>query len=51
MSVEDRVARSGKLLVPDEETARQVGMAILRAYFGQDIIARYEPYSVSRASG
>ena len=42
---------TGRELVPDEDTARQIGMAILNTYFGKDVIARFEPYSVSRHFG
>jgi hypothetical protein len=31
-------------VVPDQETALAIGLAILNAYYGRDFIARYEPY-------
>jgi len=34
----------GRNLIPDEATALQVGVAILTAYFGKELVARFEPY-------
>lgn len=31
-------------VIPDQETALAVGLAILNAYYGRDLVARYEPY-------
>ncbi len=31
-------------LIPDEATALLVGVAILTAYFGQDLVQQFEPY-------
>ena len=35
--------------VPDEETALAIGLAILVAQYGRDLVARYEPYRVVSA--
>ena len=42
---------TGRDLVPDESTARQVSMAILTAFFGEKVVAQFEPYQVSRHFG
>jgi hypothetical protein len=40
--VEDR--RSDRNLVPDEETALTIGVAILNAYYGKELVDRHVPY-------
>ena len=34
----------GRDLIPDEATALLVGVAILTAYFGKDVVKQFEPY-------
>jgi hypothetical protein len=36
---------SGLDLIPDAETALQIGKIILNRYYGESIVADYEPYS------
>ena len=37
--------------IPDEVTALQVGIAILTAYFGKELVARFEPYQAVLLDG
>ena len=41
----------GRNLIPDEATALKVGVAILTAYFGEELVARFEPYQAVCCTG
>ena len=41
----------GRNLVPDEATALKVGIAIMTAYFGEELITKFEPYQAVLLEG